>query len=320
MFARRHPQRTGAIIVMVALCLCSIACEELTPAGISAISPANSPQSDADDWSSYWEETRDLGGYQGVHLNWDTSGAGNIPATILTTLAAGLRPVVVLGVTSALDDPLKQDQLRSMLTTLVTEYDIEYLGLGNEIDRNSRAWELAAFIDGLATFVHSLGTSTQVFTVFHYEHMLDFLDPVGLVAAVPSVDLVAFSSYPFLRYTSPVDIPADYYARLMDWTTKAIAFTEIAWPSRMNHPGYPTIRGSESDQVTFIQRFRAELTAGLPVLFANWYALHDTSNWYESDPLADFKQVFASCGLMRNGTDAKPALAVWTGQGTTPPA
>ncbi len=320
MFARRHPQRTGVLIAMVALCLCSIACEELTPSGISAISPANAPDSNSQDWTTYWEESRSLTGYQGVHLNWDTSGAGNIPETVLTTLAAGLRPVVVLGVTSALDDPAKQEQLRAMLTTLVTEHDVEYLGLGNEIDRNSRAWELAAFIDELATFVHSLGTSTQVFTVFHYEHMLDFYDPIGLVAALPHLDLVAFSSYPFLRYRSPAEIPADYYMPMVAWTPKPIAFTELAWPSRMNHPGLPSIRGSESDQVTFIQRFRAELTAGLPVLFANWYALHDTTNWYESDPISDFKQVFASCGLMRNGTDAKPALALWTGQGTTPPA
>ncbi len=296
---------------MVALTLSLSACDEPTPAGVAAISPANAPTSTSDDWSSYWSESEAVGGMQGVNVNWDADGAGQIPSAILSTEGSGLMPVVVLGIDSAVGNPDAETALRSMLETLVTHHTILYLGLGNEIDRNPLDGRVQ-LINDLTDFIHSLSSPTTVFTVFQYEHMLSQDDPAELVASVPNVDLVAFTSYPFMRYSSPDQIPEDYYAPIAAWTAKPIAFTEVAWPSRMNFPGYPTIHGSEGDQVSFINLFHGTLLAGLDVRFTDWYSLHDTADWYESEPLTSFKDVFASCGLMRNGTDEKPALAAWS--------
>lgn len=297
---------------MFALTLSLSACDEPSPAGIAAISPANAPRSAADDWSSFWTEAQTVGGYQGVHVEWDVSGAGNVPEVVTQTEALGPRPVVVLGISSVLGDDAKKAQLESMLARMLTEYEIPYVGLGNEVDYQPDTDELLALVDELAVYIHSLGTPSQVFTVFQFEHLLTVSDPRPMLDEVPNLDLIAFTSYPFLRYSSPAAIPDGYYVPITTWTTKPIAFTELAWPSRMNHPGFPTIHGSEGDQVSFIHRWRQVLTAGFDVHFANWYALHDTADWYESDPITNFDQVFASCGLMRNGNDAKPALEAWS--------
>lgn len=314
----RRAARFGLGVIMFALTLSLSACDEPSPAGIAAISPANAPTSAAEDWSSFWTEAQTVGGYQGVHVEWDVSGAGNVPAVVTQTEALGPRPVVVLGISSVLGDEVKKAQLEAMLTMMLTEHQIPYLGLGNEVDYKPDTDELLALVDELAVFIHALGTPTQVFTVFQFEHLLSYADPQSMFAAVSNVDLVAFTSYPFLKYSSPAAIPDTYYVPITTWTTKPIAFTELAWPSRMNHPGFPTVKGSEGDQVSFIHRWREVLTAGFDVHFANWYALHDTADWYESDPITNFKQVFASCGLMRNGNEAKPALEAWSLLNATP--
>jgi hypothetical protein len=44
-------------------------------------------------------------------------------------------------------------------------------------------------------------------------------------------DLVAFTTYPGLYYRNPSDIPEDHYAKIKNYTTKPIAFTEIGWHS-----------------------------------------------------------------------------------------
>ncbi len=310
--------RAFSLILLTALVGAASGCEEIVVAGIAAISPPHAPQPSNDDWSTFWTGSTDAGGSQGVYTEWDASGAGIVPQWIQITEDQGLRPVVVLGITSALDDPDKRAALRSLLTALAVEHHIGYVALGNEIDRSSRVNELVPFINELAAFVHSLGTATQVFTTFHYEHMLTLPDPAGLVASLPELDLLGFTTYPFMSYWTPVLIPASYYAPISRWTTKPVAFTEVAWPSRVSHPGYPNIHGSESDQVLFIQAFWNTLIRGLDTRFVHWFALSDTSDWHETDPITSFKQVFASCGLMRNTGAAKPALAAWNAFGNVP--
>ncbi len=281
------------------------------PFGVAALSPANAPTPTSADWSSFWSESVAVGGLQGVNVEWDADGPGPIPSAILATEESGSTPLVVLGLDSAVIDPTLEDTLRSMVATLVTEHRLAWLGLGNEIDRNPLDGRVA-LVDRLTDFVHSLGTGTQVFTVFQYEHTLKQPDPGGLVASVPNVDVVALTTYPFQHISSPELVPVDYYGPVATWTSKPIGFTEVAWPSRTSFPGYPTIHGSEGDQVSFINLFRGTLFSGFDVRFANWYSLHDTADWSESEPLASFKDVFTSCGLMRNGTDPKPALAAWS--------
>ncbi len=307
-----------SLILLAALAGPASGCEEIVVAGIAAISPPHAPSPSNDDWGTFWNESANAGGSQGVYTEWDASGAGNVPAWVQITEDQGLRPVVILGITSTLGDPEKQAALRTMLRALAVDHRIGYVGLGNEIDRSSRLYELIPLIQELTRFVHSLGTATQVFTTFHYEHLRTMSDPGGIITSLDELDLVGFTTYPFTNYWTPVFIPADYYARIADWTTKPVAFTEVAWPSRVSHPGYPNVHGSESDQVLFINSFWNTLIRPLDVRFVHWYALSDTSDWHETDPITNFKQVFASCGLARNTGVAKPALAAWSSFGSVP--
>jgi len=283
-----------------------------TSFGIASLSPANQPTPGAADWSTYWLQMRGQGGFQGIYTQWDASGAGNIPEAIVTTAAAGFGSVVVLGITSALGDPGKTASLESMLAKLVTQEPVVYLGLGNEIDEEASFSAVAAFVNQLTDYVHSLGTAVPVFTVFQYEHLLGLPDAAARVAQLTSVDFVAFTTYPCLNYSSGAAVPRDYYQPIANWVHTAIAFTEVGWPSRsQNGPAYPDLHGSEQDQLAFIQTFQSAIADYGP-FFANWFSLHDPAPWTEGTPVTSFNQVLTSAGLMANGSGpAKSALAAW---------
>jgi hypothetical protein len=58
----------------------------------------------------------------------------------------------------------------------------------------------------------------------------------------PELDLVAFTSYPADHFSSPDDIPSDYYARIYDHVGHGdeVMFMEIGWPT--------TGKGTESER------------------------------------------------------------------------
>jgi len=317
---------TVATVVVAGLLTTGFTCTVSGPGGfspvvgIASLSPAHEPTPSTSDWSSYWLQMRGQGGSQGINVPWDDSGAGVIPAAIPYVTQAGFAPVMVLGVTSAMGDSGKMASLEAMLTTLVKQYSPVYLGLGNEIDEESSFDDVAAFVNQLADYVHSLGKPTAVFTVFQYEHMLGLPDAADRIAAVASVDFVAFTTYPFLRYSTGDAVPSDYYDPIATWTNLPIAFSEVGWPSRAdNGPAYPNVRGSEQDQLDLIQTFRAAVT-GYPTLFANWFALHDSAAWVEGAPVATFEDVVQSAGLMANDSnDSKAALASWLNRSAPEP-
>jgi hypothetical protein len=206
-------------------------------------------------------------------------------------------------VTSALGNPARTAKLEQMLANLALEHAVPYIGIGNEIDNETPYVEVAALVSHLADVIHDLHTGTLVFTVFQYDHLLGLPNPADYVASVPSVDFVGFTSYRFLRFEAVADVPADYFAPIDRWVRTPCAFTELGWPSRRAFPGYPTLHGSESEQVALIHRFWTQLVVGRPVAFASWSALHDLADWREGDPIVEVGHVFESTGLMANTSE-----------------
>lgn len=305
---RPFPSRFSVSIVAAAL-LALAACKE-PPAGTAGISPAHWPNAQAADWTTYWQQQAEVGGQVGVHLEWNENGDGVVPTCIVEVLAHGVRPVVVLGLNGVAGDPAKVTALETMVRQLVTSYPIDFLAFGNEINNDSTIDAMLPVIEHMAQFTKALGTPTQVFTVFQYESMLTNAKAASYIAQVPSVAFVGFTSYPFLKYSATSQMPTTYYDTIAKWTSKAWALTEVGWPSRQSFPGYPTVKGSEAEQVNFISKL-ANILPNKPVVFVNWFTICDLADWKETDPVTNFGQVFNTLGLRRNSGTAKQAYEAW---------
>ena len=110
-------------------------------------------------------------------------------------------------------------------------------------------------------------------------------------------DLIAFTTYPGLIYTSPDQLPADYYYEIQLHTTKPIAFTEIGWHSAATPTGWES---SENEQADFVTKFFA-LTSDVHPKMTIWSFLYDQNTVVP----------FNSMGLWRTDGTAKQAWNFW---------
>jgi hypothetical protein len=161
--------------------------------------------------------------------------------------------------------------------------------------------------------IKAISPQTLVFPIFQYEKMRSGVFFSGDDQTQPEwdlldkfnehVDLVAFTTYPFLLYATPAELPDDYYAEIKRHTTQKIAFTEIGWPSAALSvmPDSP-FGGSPDEQSDFVRRFFS-LTSDLPLEMALWSFPHDVG--------PDFNAAFTSISLRENNGTPKPALQVW---------
>ena len=161
--------------------------------------------------------------------------------------------------------------------------------------------------------IKATSPQTLVFSIFQYEKMRGGVFFSGDNQAQPEwdlldkfngrMDLMAFTTYPFLLYPTPTDLPNDYYAEITRHTSQRFAFTEIGWPSAAlsGVPDSP-FGGSPDEQSDFVRRFFS-LTSDLPLDLALWSFPHDVG--------PDFNAAFTSVSLRENNGTPKPALQVW---------
>lgn len=83
------------------------------------------------------------------------------------------------------------------------------------------------FYDRVYTAVKQASPDTKVFTIFQFEYMKK--NNEWQLLSQFKTDIAAFTTYPFILYSSVSDIPSDYYAEIALHTSKPIAFTEIGW-------------------------------------------------------------------------------------------
>jgi hypothetical protein len=153
----------------------------------------------------------------------------------------------------------------------------EYLSTGNEINSvyetlGARAFDDLAALEGkLYRAIKEASPATKVVVVLSYSQLVDLpgeprFHLIGKLA--DSYDVLGITTYPWKKYATPKELPADYYSRLASHTAKPIGFTEIAWSSDVAQGG------SEEEQVEYLVRF-LELTKGMKLEFVNWAFLHD---------------------------------------------
>ena len=118
------------------------------------------------------------------------------------------------------------------------------------------------------------------------------------------LDVAAFTTYPFLDYASPADIPEDYYAEIATHTPRPITFTEIGWPSAPLVTALDSEHGGTPDeQSAFVRRF-FQLTADTDLVVALWAFPHDLG-------AGSHNAAMGSLSLRHNDGTPKPALTAW---------
>jgi len=117
------------------------------------------------------------------------------------------------------------------------------------------------------------------------------------------IDVLGFTSYPYLHHDALADVPADYYDEIAMHWTGPVAFSEIGWLAAPHLP-YP---GDATEQADFVTRSFAA-TDDFDLAWVNWLFLHD----YDGQATLP---AFADIGLRGNdGSVVRPADAVWQAQ------
>ncbi len=306
-----------------------------TGLGVAGLIPPHYPNATDADWKALYSSFSETGSLVGVYTNWTDSATakGQAPRVFESTFAVARdkRLTIVAALGTAADaggslrstvdwqDAGERQQFVAAAAAVAKKFHPAFLALGVEVDR---LWEVdrAAF-DGFVsgygaayTAIKAESPGTKVFTVFQLEYMKGSgkLSGQGHVPHwelidrfAGKLDVVGFTTYPFLDYETPEAIPAGYYAEAAARAGAPIAFTEIGWPSAaLASAPSSGFGGSPEEQAAFVRRF-FELTRDVHPEFALWAFPFDVG------PSAGH---FASVALRDTNGTAKPALAAWKAQ------
>ena len=199
---------------------------------------------------------------------------------------------------------------------LALNYKPAYMALGVEMDlfygrrgdgpfRNYQSVYFEAY-----DAVKRSSPGTMVFPTFQYEGMIGALRS-GERAQVawslvnrfePKIDALAVSSYPFLLYRTPEEIPANYYQALRGRLDRPIIFASIGWPA--NAEGLDQIQ-AEAAQANFLRRALTDADM-LRAAVVIWYLARDPT----VNLGANF-QPLSTVGLFAPDGRGRPGLQLW---------
>jgi hypothetical protein len=123
----------------------------------------------------------------------------------------------------------------------------------------------------------------------------------------PFIQEVGLSSYPYIVYNTPADLPDDYYSRL---TTMPLFVSEGGWTSAPITANNQHIQGTPAIQAAYITRQAQLLSAAHGI---GWFQLTFTDLSLGAWPPADQAglEPFAYLGLVDTTLTPKPALQAW---------
>ena len=215
-------------------------------------------------------------------------------------------------------EPAVQRKYRDYILAFVRRYHPEYVGLAAETNlirvaapaalyqgmvqvANAAAADLAAASPHPKLFV-----SVQVEVAWGKLVGTPFQGIDTDFADFPFVETIGLSSYPYLGWSDPADIPDDYYSRLMQGHALPMMVVEGGWASA-SYPGFTTSPGR---QAAYFRRQAALLTA---IGAVGWLQLAPTDLDVTAFPAEVRAQIapFATLGVYDANLLPKPALAVW---------
>ncbi len=303
--------------------------------GIAGLIPRNYPNAADADWINLYEILPETGELFGFYSPWADApeSEGEIPALVETAFGLAPRydftPVIALGYfhetadyqlepTLDFNDPAQRQRAVQAAAKVAETYRPEFLALGIEVNRyyaenptGYANYESLYFESYRA--VKAVSPETRVFPILQYELLRggQFFSGDGenetqwelIERFGDQLDMIAFTTYPFLLYQTPAELPVDYYTEIAQYTDVPIAFTELGWPSApLSVDESSPFGGSETEQAEFVATF-FDLTAKLDLAIVLWSFPHDIGE--------GINPAFASVSLRHNDGRAKPALGVW---------
>ena len=233
--------------------------------GTAGLFAQDYPDSTEEDYRAFLKEMPLTGELVGVYTDW---AAADLIESIrfVDQFAEGVEPLVALGfnIDSVDEDYFSRNlpDIKAAVQTVLTEFDLDYLAFGVEVNRLIPEVNQESFLDFVEVyiqvydFVKEISPQTKVFTIYQLEYLKGAAYLSGrefesqwetLDLFTGKLDLLGLTIYPFLEYPSPADIPADYYDDVPQRIDVPIAITEMAWLSE----DVLVVEGSEEDQVAY---------------------------------------------------------------------
>jgi len=304
-------------LVILAGCTSQMPIQPESNRGFS-LSPKSYNQSD---FLGFFEKVK--GGYLSWAGDWFTLKDENGAHMVVNKLASqyDFTPITILNFysqeTDTLNRPFTSKNLADYKLSAIDfaqKNQPKYLGIGIEV--NILAEILPQDFETYVTLynevydaIKNVSPNTQVFPIFQLERMKGLKgglfggenDPTQseweLVSRFKH-DLVAFTTYPFLVYKNPSEIPLDYYADVDKRFSEPIAFVEVGWPGDMKIQGWES---NSTEQAEFIKVFLNQ-THDRNIEFAIWSFMYDQN----------YQKPFDTIGLFSKEGNQRPGYDLWS--------
>jgi hypothetical protein len=219
----------------------------------------------------------------------------------------------------SLTEPAVQALAREYALTVQRRLNPEYLGLAAETNLIRLAAPAAVYqavkrvANDIDAALSTAGAASKRFISVQVETAWGRLGSAGPFVGIdqdyadfPFTQALGLSSYPYLAYSQPEDLPADYYSRLRGTRNLPVIVTEGGWASA----SLGAVTSSPQFQARYIDRHATLLTsvnasAYLQLQFA------DVDIGALQPPVPANLPLFGSIGLADSSFSPKPALARW---------
>jgi hypothetical protein len=219
----------------------------------------------------------------------------------------------------SLTEPAVQQLARSYALAVQRRLNPEYLGLAAETNliRIAAPALLYQAVKQVANDTEAAlavaGATSKRFISVQVETAWGRLGAAGAYVGIdqdyadfPFTQALGLSSYPYLAYAQPEDLPADYYSRLRGTRNLPVIVTEGGWASA----SLGTVISSPQAQARYIDR-HATLLSSVDAIAYLQLQFADVDIAALPPPVPDNLPLFGSIGLADSSFNAKPALARW---------
>ena len=208
---------------------------------------------------------------------------------------------------------------------ILREFKPRYLGLASEVNTyiDTHPDDFSAYVSlykETYALIKRILPTTQVFVTFQWEDLNNLVNGMDegrkpyatkweLVEAFePMLDVWAISSYPFVAFKTPADIPANYYTPLLARTKKPLAVAEGGHSSA----SIAVFNGSTNGQIEYLRVIQRQLAPRLKFWI---YLIINDLDMKTYGPAAGHESStlnwFSRMGFLDMDGNAKPSLAVW---------
>lgn len=240
-------------------------------------------------------------------------------ADLTDGLSRGEEPPQLRKMGRSISEPAVQQVYRNYVLAFVRKVQPAYIGLAAETNLTRAAGPpslyaaVAQAANAAAADLRAAQANAPLMFSVQVETAWGVLGAQGPFQGIgrdfedfPFVQRLGLSSYPYLSYADPDDLPADYYTRVLAGRTLPVMIAEGGWASTSVGP----VATSPDAQRRYIGR-HAQLLDSVAARAVIHTLFADIDLTTLPPPRPANLPLFASLGLADSALDDKPALAAW---------